>query len=252
LKSTAPFWLTSALVALGALLAHSQSPPGTGNTSLEQSRADLVRLTAADPAAAEAEVAAWLDRLLDGKLPKELQLEVVEAAKSQKTPSIHEKLARYRDVQTAQGGMAPYSELLYGGDAARGRKVFFEKAEASCVKCHSIGGQGGDTGPALSGSGTNWTREGILESILVPDAKITPGYETVRVLLKDRRGYAGIIKHEDETELTLDCPPDGKVTIKKADIETRRKGLSLMPDGMGQVLPQRDLRDLVEFLASLK
>jgi hypothetical protein len=40
--------------------------------------------------------------------------------------------------------------------------------------------------------------------------------------------------------------------VKKSDIKTRDKGLSPMPEGMGQILGKQDLRNLVEFLSSLK
>jgi len=40
------------------------------------------------------------------------------------------------------------------------------------------------------------------------------------------------------------------VKIKKSNIEKRDGGLSGMPDGMGEILSKRDLRNLVEFLAS--
>jgi len=49
----------------------------------------------------------------------------------------------------------------------------------------------------------------------------------------------------------MDCPPDGNVTINKADIAVRRKGGTLMPEAFGQTLSRRDLRDLVAFLAGL-
>jgi hypothetical protein len=42
------------------------------------------------------------------------------------------------------------------------------------------------------------------------------------------------------------------VTVKKSDIQSRDKGLSPMPEEMGQVLSRQDLRNLVEFLSGLK
>ena len=52
------------------------------------------------------------------------------------------------------------------------------------------------------------------------------------------------------TELVLISPDAGLVKIKKSDIEKRDRGLSGMPDGMGEILTKRDLRNLVEFLAN--
>jgi hypothetical protein len=40
--------------------------------------------------------------------------------------------------------------------------------------------------------------------------------------------------------------------LKKSDVQSRQKALSPMPEGMGQILSKSDLRDLIEFLSSLK
>ena len=42
------------------------------------------------------------------------------------------------------------------------------------------------------------------------------------------------------------------LAVKKADIEERRSGKSAMPEDLGKHLTPRQMRDLVEFLASLK
>jgi len=60
------------------------------------------------------------------------------------------------------------------------------------------------------------------------------------------------VKSEDKSELVLNSPEDGIVKIKKEEIEKRERGLSSMPEGMGKVLTKFELRDLIEFLASLK
>ena len=41
-------------------------------------------------------------------------------------------------------------------------------------------------------------------------------------------------------------------TVKTSDVRTRERGLSPMPEGMGQILSKQDLRNLVEFLSGLK
>jgi quinoprotein glucose dehydrogenase len=224
---------------------------------LAQWRAELAELGTTNTAA-ETAVSAWLDRLLAGRVAKEVLLELLEAARRHNSPAIKEKLARYQQARMEGGAVGCASELLYGGDAERGRKIFFEKKEAVCIKCHKVGQEGGDIGPPLTGVSTNRTREFILESILLPNAKITLGYETSSVVLKNRHSYHGIIKQESETALTIQCPPDEEsfdatlVTIQKADIASRRKLGSLMPDGLEKALSPWDLRDLIEFVAGLK
>jgi quinoprotein glucose dehydrogenase len=230
---------------------------GVASATLAQWRAELAELGTTN-AATETAISAWLDRLLAGQVAKEVHLELLEAARKHNSPAIKEKLARHQDARLEEGGIATSSELLYGGNAERGRKIYFEKPEAACIKCHKVGQEGGEIGPPLTGATTNRTREFILESILQPNAQITPGYETYSIVLKDRTSYHGIIKQETETALILNCPPDEEsftarlVTIQKADIASRRKGGSSMPDGLDMALPPRDARDLLEFLAGLK
>ena len=235
-----------------SLASATPRDPAAGTDEFAQLRAELAGLAATNTEATDQAISAWLDRLLAGQVPKGIWLEVLDAAAKHGSAEIQQKLRQYRAARLAEGGLNTYAEVLYGGNPVAGRKIFFEKKETTCSKCHNVGGEGGTNGPPLDGVATNLTRELILESIIYPNAKITPGYESARVVLKDRRGYNGLIKHETETELTLDCPPDGDVTIKKSDIATRAVGSSPMPDGFGSILSGRELRDLIEFLAEPK
>ena len=70
--------------------------------------------------------------------------------------------------------------------------------------------------------------------------------------LKNGSAYAGVIKRETAEELELNSPEDGLLKLKKSDIATREKGLSGMPVGFGEVLSKQDIRNLVEFIATLK
>lgn len=147
---------------------------------------------------------------------------------------------------------AEWRDLLIGGNAENGRKIFFEKPEANCAKCHKVGNQGGDLGPALDGLGAKQNREYLLESLMHPNARTLEGYESVIVLLKSGSGISGLLKNENESELTISTLEDGLVTVKKSEVQVRQKGLSPMPEGLDQLLSRQDLRDLIEFMASLK
>ena len=61
-----------------------------------------------------------------------------------------------------------------------------------------------------------------------------------------------MVKTENDAELQLNSPEDGLLTLKKSEIKARERGLSAMPEELRQVLTKQDLRDLVEFLSSLK
>ena len=93
--------------------------------------------------------------------------------------------------------------------------------------------EGGNVGPLLTGIGSRKPREYLLESIVHPNAQIAPGFDTVLVLMKSGASYAGVFKSENDKELVLNSPEDGVVTISKADIKSRNRGASGMPDGMG-------------------
>ena len=99
--------------------------------------------------------------------------------------------------------------------------------------------------------GKRQSREYLLESIVNPNAKIATGFETVIVTLKDGTIQAGILKAETATELTLTPPSGAPVKLKKAEVQKRESGPSGMPP-LSAVLTRREIRDLVEYLASLK
>jgi len=82
--------------------------------------------------------------------------------------------------------------------------------------------------------------------------QIAQGFDSVMVVLKDGDSQAGVLRSETPEELLINTPDKGVLTIKKAEIQSRRTALSPMPEGMGQVLSKEDLRNLVEFLSSLK
>ena len=141
---------------------------------------------------------------------------------------------------------------MFGGQASDGRRIFFEKPEAQCVRCHRINGQGGDVGPDLTHVASQRDRRYFLESVVLPNKQIAQGFDSVIVILKDGDSQAGVLKNETPEELILNTADKGLVTIKKTDIQSRRASLSPMPEGLGQILSKQDLRNLVEFLSTLK
>jgi len=193
----------------------------------------------------------YLDRLLAGKLPQELQLELLEGAAKRSEEGVKSRLAKVLAAAPADHPLAAYGFALAGGSAADGRKVFMEKAEASCIRCHKVNNDGAEVGPILTGVGKRQNREYLLESIVDPNAKISAGFETVIVTLLDGSVHAGILKGESESELTLMQPTGVPEKLKKAQVKSRERGPSGMP-ALAAVLTKKDLRDLVEYLASLK
>ncbi len=203
----------------------------------------------------EAEAGAVLERQMDellaGRLAAELQLDVLEAAAKHGGEALKSRVARYEAGLDSKDPLAAFRVALKGGDAELGRRVFLEKAEASCVRCHKVKQYGAEVGPVLDGVGQRQTREYLLESIVDPNAKIAQGFETVIVTLKDGSVHAGILKKETAEELVLQPPVGAAENLKASDVAKKDKGMSGMPP-LGMVLSKRDLRDVVEFLSRLR
>src|SRR5436190_8952208 len=219
--------------------------------SICEQQAALATLATFPGTPADELIGQWLDRLLDGSVAKELRLDVLEAAEKRNADFVKQKLAAYVARQKEEP-LTTYAPAMFGGNPADGKKIFFERPEAQCVRCHRINGQGGDVGPDLSHIAAQKDRHYLLESIVLPNKQIAQGFESVLVLLKNGDSYAGVLKSETPSELLINSPDTGVITVKKADIQSRKKALSPMPEGMGQILSKHDLRNIVEYLSTLK
>jgi quinoprotein glucose dehydrogenase len=204
-----------------------------------------------DPAA-DVILCDWLDRLLQNKVPGEVQLELLEAARQRSTPRVQEKLARCEASRQKNDPLADYREALLGGDAGTGRDIFLNKTEVACLRCHKVRGEGGEVGPDLTGIGAKQNREYLLESIVDPNRQIAKGFETVVLSLQNGTFRSGVLKAETPAEVRLITAEGQIVKVPKSQIESRETGKSAMPADVMKHLSKRELRDLVEFLANLK
>jgi quinoprotein glucose dehydrogenase len=191
-----------------------------------------------------------MDTLLAGKLPVALRLDLLEAAAPK--PALKDKIAQAHSAEKKDDPLAPYRDTLEGGDVDRGRKIFLEKAEAGCTKCHKVRGQGGDVGPALDAVGGQKTREYLLEAIVVPNKEIAQGFAQAIFLMQSDAVETGRIEKENDKEVVILLADGNRKTLAKSDIKGRKVGLSAMPEDEVKHLTKRELRDVVEFLASLR
>ncbi len=196
----------------------------------------------------------WLERLTKGEVPPSVQLEVIDAAKASATATVQAKLKTYLDSLPKDRTTGAFPFLAAGGDPAAGKKIFFEHTAAQCVRCHKINGKGSEVGPVLNGIGQRQPRDYILESILFPNNKIAQGFEMAMITTKDGKTHGGMVRKETPTEVQLSAPvPNAPMEIiRKTDIASRSAGMSAMPEMFQQVLTQREIRDLVAYLFSLK
>jgi quinoprotein glucose dehydrogenase len=242
---------------------------GDRKAALVERQGAIAILGAQNTIEADKRLLSALSATLDGGFPPEILLDVLEAAEARavrKLPGndnatmIRQTLDSYRTAQerkaTAKDGdkLAPWAETLEGGDSQRGRDIFLNNSAVYCQRCHRLDGQGGDVGPSLNGIAAEpgKDRRYLLESIVLPSAQITKGYETVVLTLADGRTVSGVLKSDDKKQLRLMTAEAKELVIPAEDIESRRTGPSAMPDDLHKKLTRRELRDVVEFLASLK
>jgi len=192
----------------------------------------------------------WLDRLTAGRVAADLQADVLDAARRvSPSDSLTPQWSRWTRSLASGDPLAAFRSALQGGDAANGRRLFAEKPDWGCQRCHKLQGEGGDVGPGLTGIGRLRGRESVLRSILNPNAEIAPGFESVVVEKVDGTTVTGILKQESATALGIQTPEEGLIQVPKSGIRARERGPSAMPDGLAELMTLRELRDLVEALS---
>ncbi len=222
-----------------------------GSSSIRVQQSALTALTTLPVSRADEVLLSFFEKMENGELRPELHLELLTAMEGRQTSELKARLTTRARGLSAADPLAGYRETLAGGDAGRGRKVFFDKTEAQCVRCHVVGGTGGEVGPDLSALGLRANREQILESLLHPNRTIVPGYANVELTLKNEESVTGVFKSEGAEAMELVDLSGNKVRVPKDQIVGRREGLSSMPTNMAEFLTKAEIRDLMEFLASL-
>ena len=147
-----------------------------------------------------------------------------------------ERLARIRQLE---GNIAQ-------GDEARGRALYFGKA--TCWTCHTLGEEGGNLGPDLTSIQKDRSPHDILEAILYPGVSFVREYETYEISTRSQK-YLGIIQEQSPEAIVLGLGPQAAVRIAREEIvDMQLKNISLMPQGLGELLSEQELVDLVAFL----
>ncbi|MFO0080830.1 MAG: PVC-type heme-binding CxxCH protein [Planctomycetota bacterium] len=195
-------------------------------------------------------LATGLRKLQDNQIPADTRLDLIEAVRQQAAahPALRDWLATY-EAEVGADPVQRYRDAIAGGDAERGRIIFKEWTNLSCLRCHRIGDEGGYVGPNLSDIGTRKDRQYLLESLVDPNRAIADKYETTIVLDAEGKTFSGIVNFEDAQTLRLLTAEGEMVTLDKQEIDERTTGKSAMPADLIKHLAPADVRDLVEYLA---
>ena len=119
----------------------------------------------------------------------------------------------------------------------------------SCAKCHTLFGEGGNVGPDLTGSGRK-KLDYVLSNLIDPSSIIDPAYRLTTLLTVDGRLFSGFLVHQDDRFVVLRTQ-ETQVRLEMQDVEQlMTANQSMMPEGMLRSYSDRQVRDLVRYLAS--
>jgi putative heme-binding domain-containing protein len=151
-----------------------------------------------------------------------------------------------------RGRLERYAPLLEGGDAARGREVFFGK-KAACGSCHAVGSRGGRVGPDLTRIGRIRAGRDLLESVLAPSSTFAQGYDPYLASGQDGEVRSGVLVSQTADAVVLREASGAELRLARGSIrELRRAETSIMPEGLERALGDAEFRDLMAFLKSLR
>lgn len=195
---------------------------------------------------------AEFDKLATDHVPAELVLDLVLAAEKRKgSAELTERLAARKERRATDLKLAPYLDGLFGGRVDRGRDIFRGDQTLQCLRCHSVDkDEAGKVGPHLKGVSNRLSRLQMLESIVDPNRRTTPGFEATAIFREVGGVVAGRVIEDGDVVRVLKS--DGEIEeIAKDEITASMPDLSAMPDNLAESLSREQMRDLLAYLSTL-
>ncbi len=184
-----------------------------------------------------------------------------QARRFQETTQGNTLLSRSATTEEQRGGdpsvslrakLEKFEPMLRGGNAARGREVFFS-SKVACATCHRVGKEGGSIGPDLTKVGAIRSSRDLLESVLVPSSTFAQGYEPCVIATTEGDVFSGIIARQNESVVVVRDASGAETQLRRDQIRMIKKSdVSIMPEGLERGLTEQEFRDLIAFLEHLK
>ncbi len=150
----------------------------------------------------------------------------------------------------AQDIAALVADIKKSGSPVEG-EVIYRRAALACTACHAIGGAGGKVGPDMTTIGASAPLDYLVESLLVPNAKVKEGYHAIALSLKGGRAASGVFLRETPDAIILRDAAGAESSVPKADITARENIGSIMPAGLLNTLTGREKAHVFAFLSQL-
>ena len=132
----------------------------------------------------------------------------------------------------------------------KGRTVF-EKVQ--CLACHHFAGEGGTIGPDITSSINRYSRQDLLEAILLPSKAVSDQYQDSIFLTHEEELVTGKVMREEDGNLFIRTNPfDLNLTVlaKEDILSTKRSTVSSMPQGLLDSLDKEEILNLIAYIES--
>lgn len=131
----------------------------------------------------------------------------------------------------------------------KGKQLF---AELGCLGCHQVDGTTELLGPNLKGIAKMFSREEMLEEIMLPSARIKPSMGGVRITKKDGSVLLGRVVNSDKDNLSFMLVGNHVAVVKRDDVgKMENMKQSLMFEGLLGGLDDDKREALLDYLESL-
>lgn len=193
------------------------------------------------------------DGLLEGVDPEMLvDLQVSDGALSATIPvDPEEELGRMPEpirAWTVAELVPRLDELDDPRDLERGARVF---RGTLCIQCHRFAGEGGTTGPDLTGVAGRYSRVDMLRTLIEPSHSISDQYEQSVVYLSEGGKVVGRLVGKDDEGLQVNTNPYGRSIVEipmgKVD-RIEPLATSAMPEHLLDVLHAEEILDLMAYM----
>jgi putative heme-binding domain-containing protein len=145
--------------------------------------------------------------------------------------------------------LLPKLDKLNAGRSYESGKAAF--AAVSCIKCHRFNGTGGPSGPDITGVGNRFQPADLLEAIVLPSKVISDQYQATEIITRKKQVFVGTVQEENDLAIILRSSPlsTETETVPKTQIAERRPSkLSVMPQGLLDVLSENEVLDLLAYV----
>ncbi len=140
---------------------------------------------------------------------------------------------------------------VLNGDPAAGEALFWGKG--NCGSCHQIGSRGTRLGPDLTRGGRRSNTQSLKQSIVDPNADITPGFAIITVETRDHQKITGLERWLDNFSARLvDSSGNEHTFLRDEVISIDREMRSTMPDNYGKMFSPAEIDNLVAYIQKMR